>query len=74
MRSLKTQLKSLFNRMNCPYLQSESAVETLPSQTSIVGRLLYMVIFYELTQFDCTLTLEVRGSMGISQNSVKEFI
>ena len=49
MRSLKTQLKSLFNRMNCPYLQSESAVETLPSQTSIVGRLLYMVIVYELT-------------------------
>ena len=25
--SLKTQLKSLFNYMNCPYLQSESAVE-----------------------------------------------
>ena len=31
------------------FLQSESAVETLPSQTSIVGRLLYMVIVYELT-------------------------
>ena len=49
MLTLKTQLKGLFYGLNCPYLQSESAVETLPSQTSIVGRLLYMVIFYELT-------------------------
>ena len=41
--------KSLFYLLNCPFLQSESAVEALPSQTSIAGHLLYMVMFYELT-------------------------